>query len=106
MAGTAEEHRERAELRARKSASGIGAAVTRSESEGGGHAWQCIVTDGRQWHYLRVIGTGVGPFPDIYPEGIERGIEQLAGTLPTEGRLQYLLDMNPLHMDVDGNVGD
>jgi hypothetical protein len=106
MPGAVEDYRAQAEVRARKSQSGIGAAVTRSVPADGGRVWDCIVTDGDAWRYLRVVGAGLGPYPDVYPEDVERGIEQLAGTLPAEGRLQYLLDLNPLHIDAERNVDD
>jgi hypothetical protein len=106
MPGAVEDYRTHAEFRARKSPSGIGAAVTRSEFDDGERLWDCIVTDADTWHYVRVLGRDLGPYPDIYPENVERGIERLAGTLPVEGRLQYLLDLNPLHIDARGTVGD
>jgi hypothetical protein len=68
--------------------------------------WECIVTDGREWHYIRVLGSGVGPFPDISLEAIESGIERFAGTLPAQNRLYNLLNANPLHLNRDRGVSD
>jgi hypothetical protein len=89
---------------ARRSASGIGAAVARSGYRDGGHFWECIVSDGEEWHFIRLIGVDVGPSPDLPPEDIERGIEQFAGTLPESYRLHTLLNANPLHVDRRGTV--
>jgi hypothetical protein len=97
---------ERAELRARVSGAGVGAAVVDTAFRGGAHVWNCIVSDGRRWRYVRVIGEGLGPFHNLRPERVEDGIERFAETLPADGRLQFLLDANPLHIDADGNVGD
>jgi hypothetical protein len=101
-----EEHLQHAHFHARESTAGIGAAVISSEVEGSGHAWECIVTDGREWHYIRVLGTCVGPFPNISAEDVEHGIERFAATLPAQDRLRHLLNANPLHIDRDGNVSD
>ena len=35
----------------------IGAAVVRSTSNESEHVWEAIVTDGREWHYIRVLGS-------------------------------------------------
>jgi hypothetical protein len=95
-----------AQFHARGSAAGIGAAVVSSEIAGGEHAWECIVTDGDEWHYIRVLGTGVGPFPNISAEDVEQGIERFASTLPAPGRLRRLLNANPLHIDRNAVVTD
>ncbi len=50
-----------AEFHAREDGAGIGAAVTRSGFERGTHVWRCIVSDGREWHYVRVLGHELGP---------------------------------------------
>ena len=93
-----------AEYHARESGVGIGAAVISSEIEGDEHAWECVVTDCREWHYVRVVGTGVGPFPSISTEAVEQGIERFAATLPAQGRIRHLLNANPLHIDRDAKV--
>jgi hypothetical protein len=95
-----------ARFHARESATGIGAAVVSSEIEGRERSWECVVTDGREWHYVRVLGAGVGPFPNISAEDVEQGIERFAATLPAQDRLRHLLNANPLHIDRDGNVTD
>jgi hypothetical protein len=68
--------------------------------------WECIVSDDREWHYIRVLGSGLGRFPDISVEAIEAGIERFAGTLPAQNRIYNLLDANPLHIDRDRCVRD
>jgi hypothetical protein len=100
------EHLAHARFHARESAAGVGAAVISAEIEGSDRAWECIVTDGREWRYVRVLGNGVGPFPNISAEDVEQGIERFAATLPAQGRLFHLLNANPLHIDRDGNVTD
>lgn len=101
-----QEHLAHARFHARESAAGIGAAVISSEIAGSERAWECVVTDGREWHYVRVLGAGVGPFPHISAEDIEQGIEPFAATLPAQDRLRHLLNANPLHIDRDGDVSD
>jgi hypothetical protein len=95
-----------AQFHARESQTGIEAAVIRSEIDGDDHAWECVVTDGREWHYVRVLGTGVGPFPNLSTEDIEKGIQRFAATLPAQDRIRHLLNANPLHVDREGNVSD
>jgi hypothetical protein len=97
-----------AELRARESPSGIGAAVVLSTYAERGHIWDCIVTDAdtNEWHYIHVLGLELSPFPNIAPEDVEQGIERFAATLPEENRLLRLLNANPLHIDRDGNITD
>jgi hypothetical protein len=99
-------YRAHAAFRARRSGTGIGAALVCSTSNEREHVWDCIVTDGREWHYIRVLGSGLGPFPDIPVEAIESGIERFAGTLPAQNRIYNLLIANPLHIDRNRNVSD
>ena len=99
-----QEHLAHARLHARESPTGIGAAAISSAIDGGDHAWECVVTDGREWHYVR--GTGVGPFPNLSTEDVEEGIERFAATLPAQDRIRHLLNANPLHIDREGNVSD
>jgi hypothetical protein len=101
-----EEYRAHAEFHARESPVGIGAAVTDSRFEDGQHIWDCIVTDGREWHYIRVRGVDLGPYPNLSSEDVEHGIERFAATLPAPDRIRHLLNANPLHIDRDGNVRD
>jgi hypothetical protein len=103
---SAEQYRAHAAFRARRNGTGIGAALVRSTSSDDVHVWECIVTDGREWHYLRVLGSGLGRFPDITVEAIESGIERFAATLPAQNRIYNLLNANPLHIDRDRSVGD
>jgi hypothetical protein len=103
---SAEQHRAHAGFRARRSGTGIGAALVRSTSTESEHVWDCIVTDGREWHYIHVLGSGLGLFPDISVEAIESGIERFAGTLPAQNRIYHLLNANPLHIDRNRNVSD
>lgn len=93
-------------FRARRSETGIGAAVLRAEVSHGTREWTCIVGDGGEWHYVRVIGTDIGPFQNLPPEVVEDGIERFAATLPAANLLQQLLHANPLHIDHFGNVSD
>lgn len=96
-----------AEYRARESTTGIGAAVTRSElDEDLERVWYCIVTDGREWHYIRVQARGLGPFPAISPDDVEEGIGRFARRLPSSFRLRALVNANPLHLDRNGVVRD
>jgi hypothetical protein len=98
--------RAHARFHARESPTGIGAAVVESSVEAGGHAWECIVTDGREWHYVRVVGVDLPPFPNISTEQVEEGIARFAATLPARDRLRQLLNANPLHIYRDGTVSD
>jgi hypothetical protein len=95
-----------AEFHARESPAGIGAAVTNSMFDGDGRSWNAVVTDGGEWHYVRVVGVGVGPFPDLASEVIEEGIQRFASGLPAAYRIRHLINANPLHVDRDGNVDD
>ena len=101
-----EEFVEHARFHAARSRSGVGAAVTRSTFENGERIWDCIVTDGREWHYIRVLGDDVGPFPGVSSEDIEEAIDRFAETLPADYRLRHLLNANPLHLSRDGEVHD
>ena len=69
----AKDFRAHAEFHARESPSGIGAAVIHSTSENGEHVWECIVSDGRERHYVRVVGVDLPPFPSISTEQVEQG---------------------------------
>jgi hypothetical protein len=100
----AEDYRARAEERVGRSPGGIGAAATYSGFRDGAHVWECIVTDGREWHYVLVAGSDLGPYPDLSPEDVEQGIERFAATLPSEYRIRQLLNANPLHIDPHGVV--
>jgi hypothetical protein len=102
----AEAFREHAEFRARLSPSGIGAAVTTSSFEDGVHVWDCLVTDGMKWHYVKVLGPDLGPYPDIGIEDVEQAIERFAASLPEQDRLHQLRDADPLHIDREGVVRD
>jgi hypothetical protein len=101
-----DELRARAEYNARQSASGIGAAVARFDRSDGGHSWECIVSDGDEWHFVRVLGVDLGSTPDLGSEDVERGIETYAATLPESHRLSALLNANPLHVARSGTVSD
>jgi hypothetical protein len=101
-----EEVREHAEFNARRSASGIGAAVVRAEYRNGQHVWECVVTDVREWHYIEVIGTDLSGFEELESDDIEHGIDRFAGTLSSDYRLQALMNANPLHIDRTGHVTD
>ena len=98
--------RAHATFEARRSPSGIGAAVARSGYDDGGHFWECIVSDGEEWHFIRVLGVELGPSTDLTSEDIEHGIEGFAATLPDSYRLRVLLNTNPLHVDRSGTVSD
>jgi hypothetical protein len=95
-----------AEFRARETPAGIGAAVVSSTFTDAGHRWESVVSDGREWHYVTVLGTDVGAHPDISSQDVERGIERFAATLPADGRLRALRNANPLHVDSAGVVRD
>lgn len=92
--------------RACESESRIGAAVVRSGFTDETHFWHCVATDGGEWHYVHVLGVGVGPFPNLTPEAIEEGIERFAATLPRAYRIRHLINADPLHVDGSGSVGD
>lgn len=98
------ELREHAEFRAREAPGGIGAAVIRSRFEDPDHVWECIVSDGNEWHYVQVIGSHLGASPPLSTEQVEEGIERFAATLPEQYRLHTLLNLNPLHVDPMGVV--
>jgi hypothetical protein len=98
--------REHAEFRLRDSPSAIGAAVTRSYFEDGTQCWECLVTDGERWHYVMVLGSDIGPFPDIEPETVEDVIERFAAEFPEGARWQAVLDANPMHIDRAGVLRD
>jgi hypothetical protein len=106
----AEAARAHAEFHARESPAGIGAAIVRSGPWDGAHVWEhfwdSVVTDGREWHYLRVLSTGTGPFPNISAEDVEQGIARFAAALPARDRMLQLLNANPLHIDRNRNVTD
>jgi hypothetical protein len=100
-------YRAHAEYQARKSATGIGTAVARSQlDEDLERVWTCVVTDGREWHYIRVEGRGLGPFPAISTGDVEEGVGRFAARLPSSFRLRALINANPLHLDPDGVVQD
>jgi hypothetical protein len=101
-----EEYLAHAAFHARENRTGIGAAVVRSEYEDGKRIWDCVVSDGREWHYIRVESTELGPFANISSEDIEEGIIRFAATLPAGDRIRHLLNANPLHVDREGTVGD
>ena len=98
--------RAHAAFHARQSASGIGAAVIRSSFENGVHRWECIVTDGVEFHYVYVLGPDLGPHPDLSSEDIEQAIERFAATFPEQARMRGLLNANPLHIDRHGVIRD
>ena len=101
-----DELRAHAAFRARRSVSGIGAAVGRSGYSEGEHFWECIVSYRDEWHFIRVLGVDLSPSPNLAGEDIEQGIEQFAATLPESNRLRALLNANPLHVDRSGTVSD
>jgi hypothetical protein len=98
--------RAHAAFHARESPAGVGAAVVRSGFGDGEHFWECLVSDGHEWHYVRVIGLDLGRAPNLSSEDIEQAIEQYAATLPESDRVRALLDANPLHVDRRGTVND
>jgi hypothetical protein len=104
-ANSAAAHRGHAEFRAARNGIGIGVAVTHSAHDGRRRSWQCIVTDGRDWHYITVLGP-FGSNPALSPGDIEHGVEGFAATLAVPYRLYGLLMANPLHIDADGTVRD
>jgi hypothetical protein len=98
--------RAEAEFRAAQNASGIGAAVVRSFFENDRRIWDCVVSDGTEWHDVRVLSTDPDPFRAHAPEDIEEGIERYAESLGDQNRLRALLNANPLHLGSDGAVTD
>ena len=101
-----DEYLAHAEFHARENPTRIGAAVVRSEYKDGGRIWDCVVSDGGEWRYIRVESTELRPFPNISTEDIEEGIIRFAATLPTRDRIRHLVNANPLHVDRDGEVAD
>ncbi|MGO9890261.1 MAG: hypothetical protein ACLP0L_20500 [Solirubrobacteraceae bacterium] len=99
-----DELREHAAFAAQRSPGGIGAAVERSGYSDGEHFWECIISDGNQWHFIRVVGVDLSPAPGLGTEDIEHGIEAFAATLPESDRVYALLNANPLHVDRSGTV--
>ncbi|HUA46213.1 MAG TPA: hypothetical protein VMA77_13370 [Solirubrobacteraceae bacterium] len=99
-----EDVREHAAFHAGHSTSGIGASVVRAEYRDGHYVWECMVTDGAEWHYIEVIGDEERP--DLASEDIEQGIDRFAASLPSDNRLWELLNANPLHVDRSGQVRD
>ena len=99
-----DELRAHAAFGAQHNASGIGAAVARFVRGETDHYWECIVTDGDEWHFIRVVSRDRGSTPDLVTEDIERAIEEYAATLPASNRLNDLLNANPLHVDRDGSI--
>jgi hypothetical protein len=95
-----------ATFHARESPSGIGAAVVRAVYEHGERSWDSVVSDCDEWHYVRVVGADLGPFPNISAEDVEQGIARFAVTLPAQHRIRHLLNANPLHIDRHRNVHD
>jgi len=98
--------RSHAAFEAQRSPSGIGAAVARSGYSSGEHSWECIVSDGEQWHFIQVLGVDLGPTAGLASEDVEQGIQGFAATLPQSSRLYALLNANPLHVDRSGTVTD
>ncbi|MBV8219141.1 MAG: hypothetical protein JO325_11805 [Solirubrobacterales bacterium] len=98
--------RAHAAFEAGRNASGIGAAVSQSGYSHGEHFWDCIVSDGQEWHFIRVLGVDLDPTADLPTEQIEQGIERFAAALPEPDRLRALLNANPLHVDRSGLVGN
>ena len=78
----------------------------RTTWEHGQSVWDCVVSDDREWHYVRVIGTNLGPFPNLSSEDVEEGIMRFAQELPATYRIRHLLNRNPLHIDRTGTVTD
>ena len=78
----------------------------RTTWEHGQPVWDCVVSDDREWHYVRVIGTNLGPFPNLSSEDVEEGIMRFAEELPATYRIRHLLNRNPLHIDSTGTVTD
>ena len=106
VTGLAERHLDHLAFRARRSETGIGAAVVTAGYQAGHRSWDCIAGDPDEWRYLQVIGIDLGPFAGLPPEDIEHGIERFGATLPAEGRLHQLINLSPLHIDRHGTLGD
>jgi hypothetical protein len=106
LRGPVEQYLAHAGFHARESPSGIGAAVVRATYEDGERTWDSVVSDCDEWHYIRVVGTDLGPFPNISAEDVEEGIARFAVTLPAKYRIRHLVNANPLHIDRDRNVRD
>ena len=102
------DHRERAEYRALRSASGIGAAVIKGKPDwvAGEKRWTALVTDGDSHRYVEVRSHAVKPGRGVPPTMIEEGIEQFARHLPETHRLYHLINACPLHLAADGTVFD
>ncbi len=81
-------------------------AVAQSGYTNGEHFWECIVSNGAEWHFIRVLGVELGRAPALSPEDVEQGIQAFAGKLPESDRLYALLNANPLHVDRSGTVSD
>ena len=96
--------RAHAAFRARQSGCGIGAAVARSGQNDRGHFWECIVSNGNEWHFIEVLGADLGPFPGLPSEDVEQGIERFAATLPESDRLSEILNASPLHVARSGAI--
>ncbi len=95
-----------AAFEAGRSASGIGAAVTQSGYTDGEPFWECIISDGQEWHFIQVLGVDLSPTPDLSTDQIELALERFAATFPESDRLRMLLNANPLHVDRSGTVSD
>lgn len=98
--------RAHAEFQAARNRSGIGASVTRAFDDGDDRAWQCVISDGHAWHHIRLVGVGIGRWPNLSPAALEQGISRFAESLPESGRLQHLLNANPLRVSRAGIVRD
>jgi hypothetical protein len=103
-----DEPREHATVRARLSPSGIGAAVVEStvDAHRREHRWSCVVTDGREHRYIRVIAPGLGPFERLAPVVVEEALERFADRHPSHDRLRGLVNASPVHLDRDGQAYD
>jgi hypothetical protein len=82
-----------------------GVAVAQAGYSHGEPFWECIVSDGHEWHFVRVLGIDLSPAEELPIEDIEHGIERFAATFPESDRLRELLNANPLHVDRSGTVG-
>src|SRR5262249_13255957 len=100
-----DELRAHAAFEAGRSPSGIGAAVAQEGYNRGAPFWECIVSDGKEWHFIRVLGRDLAPYQDLPIEDIEHGIERFAATFPESDRLRLLLNADPLQVDRSGTVG-
>jgi hypothetical protein len=103
---TVGEYLAHARFHARENRTGIGAAVVESTIRGDQRTWDCIVTDVHEWHYVRVLGTDVGPYPNISPEDVEEGIARFAARWEPPHRIRHVLNANPLHMDRTARITD